>query len=239
MTEETTKTTEMSVFNKIVGIFTSPREAFESINQNPSWLIPFLIGLVFFLIFQYTTVDIQIADSIATIDAMDLPAEHLESARERQTQGFSKYSGYIFGPIIILISWVVIAAYFLLMGKWTLKGESNFKKLFAMVAWSSLIGILSFVIMSFLITSKGTLHGVGLDLSILLTTPPIGVDRSFLFLFLSKIDFFVIWQLILWTIGLSVTFNTSTNKTVTPVLILWAIWIAISIPFTMLLESLY
>jgi len=97
MTEEATKSNEMSVVNKIVGIFTSPREAFESINQNPSWIIPFLIGLVFFLIFQYFTVDIQMADQIAKLEARDMPAAQMEAARG-QMQGFAKYLGFIIGP---------------------------------------------------------------------------------------------------------------------------------------------
>jgi len=236
--EESTKTNEMSVVNKIIGIFTSPREALVSVNQNPSWVIPFLIGLLFFLIFQYATVDIQMADQMAKIEARDLPAAQLEAARG-QMQGFGKYLGFIIGPIAILIIWVIFAACFLLLGNLMIGGETSFKKIFSMVAWTSLIGNLSLVLLIFLITSKGTTHGVAMDLSLLLTTPAVGAEPGLLYLVLSKIDFFVIWQVILWIIGLSIAYNTTTNKAVAPILTLWGLWIAISVTFTSLLGNLF
>ena len=238
MTEETTKTTEMSTFNQIVGIFTSPRQAFESINQKPSWVIPFLIGLVFFLIFQYATVDIQMADQIAKLEARDLPAAQMEAARG-QMQGFAKYLGFIIGPFAILIFWVIFAAIFLLFGNMMIGGETSFKKIFSIVAWTSLVGNLSLILLTFLITSKGTTHGVAMDLSLLLTTPALGTEPGVLYLILSKIDFFVIWQVILWIIGLSVTYNTTTNKAAVPILTLWGLWIVVSVTFSSLLGNLF
>jgi len=238
MTEEATKSNEMSVVNKIVGIFTSPREAFESINQNPSWIIPFLIGLVFFLIFQYFTVDIQMADQIAKLEARDMPAAQMEAARG-QMQGFAKYLGFIIGPFAILIFWVIFAAIFLLFGNMMIGGETSFKKIFSIVAWTSLVGNLSLILLTFLITSKGTTHGVAMDLSLLLTTPALGTEPGVLYLILSKIDFFVIWQVILWIIGLSVTYNTTTNKAAIPILTLWGLWIVVSVTFSSLLGNLF
>ena len=238
MSEETTKANEMSVFDKIIGIFTSPRETFESINQNPSWIVPFFIGLAFFLIFQYTTVDIQMADQIAKFEARDLPAAQLEAARA-QTQGFAKYLGFIIGPMAILVIWVIYAALFLLFGNFMIGGETSFKKIFSVVAWSSLIGSISVVLLTFLITSKGTTHGIGMDLSLLLTTPAVGAEPGLLYLILSKFDLFVIWQVILWIIGLSVAYNTTTNKAAAPILTLWGIWIVVSVAFASILGPLF
>ena len=238
MTDESTAVKDLSVWGKIVSIFTSPREALESINQNPSWLIPFIIGLVFFFIFQYATVDYQMDYQLAKIEARDLPAEQLEAAQS-QMQGPAKYLGFIFGPIAMLVIWVVFAGCFLLMGNLMIGGKSNFKNMFAIVAWTSLVGIISLILMAFLITSKGTMHGVALDLSLLLPTPAIGAEPGLLYLILSKIDLFVIWQVVLWIIGLSVTYNTTTQKAAPPILILWGLWIVVSIGFTSLFGNLF
>lgn len=238
MSEELTQSKQLSPWEKIIGIFTSPRETFVSINQNPTWLIPFIIGLIFFFIFQYATLDIQMADQLAKIEAKDLPAEQVDAARS-QMQGFAKYLGFIFGPIAILIIWAILAASFLLFGNWIIGGDTNFKKMFSIVAWSSLVGNLNLVLLTFLIISKGTLHGVAMDLSLLLTTPAIGTEPGLLYLLLSKLDFFVIWQVILWSIGLSVTYNTTTNKASAPILILWGLWIVISVTFTSLLGGFF
>jgi hypothetical protein len=229
---------ELSVWDKIIGIFTSPREALVSINQNPTWLIPFIIGLVFFFIFQYATVDYQMDYQIAKLEAKELPAEQFAAAQS-QMQGPVKYLGFIFGPIVMLIIWAAYAGCFLLFGNWMIGGESNFKKMFSMVSWTSLVGIISLILMTFLITSKGTMHGVALDLSLLLPTPAIGAQPGLLYLFLSKIDFIVIWQVILWIIGLSVIYNTTTKKAAVPILTLWGLWIVISITFTSVFGNMF
>lgn len=238
MTEEVTKQGDMNVFNKIVGIFTSPRETFVSINQNPNWIVPFIIGLVFFFIFQFATMEIQTNYQIATMEAKDTPADQIEIAKT-QMQGPLKYIGFVAGPIFILIIWVVFAAFFYLFTNWMVDGESSFKKVFSIVAWSSLVGNLGLILLTFLIVSKGTMHGVTMDLSLLVTTPPLGEEPGLLYLILSKFDLFVIWQIILWIIGLSVTYNTTTNKTAAPIITLWVLWIAVSITFKTVLGSIF
>ena len=238
MDTESNTVKEMSVWNKIVGIFTSPREALVSINQNPTWLIPFVIGLIFLFIFQFTTLDIQMADQIAKLEARDLPAEQLDAACG-QMQGFAKYLGFIIGPMAILIIWVIFAAFFLLFGNWMIGGETSFKKIFSIVAWSSLVGNLSLILLTFLITSKGSTHGIAMDLSLLLATPAIGAEPGLLYLILSKIDFFVIWQIVLWIIGLSVAYNTTTNKAAAPILTLWGLWIIISVSFSSVFGNMF
>ncbi len=238
MTEEVSKQSEMSVVNKIIGIFTSPREAFVGINQNPTWLVPFIIGLVIFFIFQFYTMDIQMADQIAKLEAKDLSVEQLDAARS-QLQGFAKYLGYIFGPIAILTIWVIFAAFFLLFGNWMIGGESSFKKMFSIVAWSSLVGNISLIVLTFLVPLKGTLHGVALDLSLLLSTPALGTEPGLFYLILSKFDFIVIWQVFLWIIGLSVSYNTTTQKAAVPILTLWGLWIIVSVTFTSLLGNIF
>ena len=82
------------------------------------------------------------------------------------------------------------------------------------------------------------MHGVALDLSILLDTPPLGEEKSVLFRILSKFDIFVIWQMVLYTIGMSVTYKAAVKKAAVPILSLWAIWIIISVAFGGFFESL-
>lgn len=238
MTDESTAVKDLSVWGKIVGIFTSPREALESINQNPTWLLPFVIGLVFFFIFQYATVDYQMDYQLAKIEARDLPAEQMQAAQS-QMQGPAKYLGFIFGPIAMLLIWVVYAGCFQLTGNLMIGGKAKFKNMFAIVSWTSLVGMISLILMTFLITSKGTMHGIALDLSLLLPTPAIGEDPGLFYLILSKFDFFVIWQVILWIIGLSVVYNTTTKKAAAPILTLWGLWIVVSIGFTSLFGNLF
>jgi hypothetical protein len=221
----------MSAMQKIIGIYTAPRRTFEAIDQNPTWFLPFIIGVVFFLIFQYLTVDMQMDYRIEIMEARgDVPQEQMDAAKA-QMQGPVKYIGFIAGPIVWLIMIVIIAALFYVAGNLMIGGDTSFKKVFAIVAWTGLIGIVSFIIMTLLILSKGTMHGVALDLSILLDTPAIGEEKSILYRLLSKFDIFVIWEIILYIIGMSVTYKTTVQKTAVPILSLWALWIIISVAF--------
>jgi len=238
MSEETTATGGMSTMQKIIGIYTAPRQTFEAIDQNPTWLIPFIIGVVFFLIFQFLTIDMQMDYRMELMETRtDLSQEQMDMAKD-QMQGPVKYIGFIVGPIFWLILLVIIAALFYVAGNLMIGGDSSFKKVFAIVAWTGLIGVVSFIIMTLLILSKGTMHGVALDLSILMDTPAIGEEKSVLYRLLSKFDIFVIWELILYIIGMSVTYKSTVQKAAVPILSLWAIWIIISVAFGGVFESL-
>ena len=237
MSEETTTTGEMSTMQKIIGIYTAPRQTFEAIDQNPTWFVPFIIGVVFFLIFQFLTIDIQMDYRVEMMSAREMSQDQLDMA-ESQMQGPFKYIGFIIGPVFWLIMLVIIAALFYMAGNLMIGGDTSFKKVFAVVAWTALIGVVSFIIMTLLILSKGTMHGGALDLSILLDTPAIGEEKSVLYRLLSKFDVFVIWEMILYIIGLSVTYKSTVQKAAVPILGLWAIWIIISVAFGGVFESL-
>jgi hypothetical protein len=238
MSEESTAKGEMSTVQKIIGIYTAPRRTFEAIDQNPTWFVPFLIGVIFFLIFQFLTVDIQMDYRIKLMEARgNIPQEQMDMART-QMQGPVKYIGFVVGPIVWLIMLVIIAGLFYVAGNIMIGGDSSYKKVFAIVAWTSLIGVVSFIIMTIIILSKGTMNGVGLDLSILLKTPAIGEEKSVLYRILSKFDVFTIWELVLYIIGLSVTYKATVKKAAMPILSLWVLWIIVSVAFSGLFENL-
>ena len=231
MSEETTAAGGMSTMQKIIGIYSAPRRTFEAIDQNPTWFLPFIIGVVFFLIFQFLTVDLQMDYRMEMMKARgDIPQEQMDVAKA-QMQGPVKYIGFVAGPIVWLIMILIIAALFYVAGNLMIGGDTSFKKVFAIVAWTGLIGVISFIIMTLLILSKGTMHGVALDLSILLDTPAIGEDKSTLYRILSKFDVFVIWEIVLYIIGMSVTYKATVKKAAVPILSLWALWIIVSVAF--------
>ncbi|MFN2128518.1 MAG: YIP1 family protein [Anaerolineales bacterium] len=241
MNEEATTSTpapEMSAMQKVIGIFTAPRQTFEAIDQKPTWVLPFLIGIVFFLIFQILTVDIQMSERMELMEAQGrLTPEQLDAART-QMQGPAKYAGLIAGPIVWLIMIVILAAIFYMTANLMIGGDSSFKKVFAIVCWSGLIGAVSLIVMTLLILSKGTMQGVALDLTIFLDTPPIGAEKSTLYRIFSKFDVFTIWQIILWIIGLSVTYKTTIKKAAVPLLSLWGVWILVSVALGPFFERL-
>ncbi len=81
------------------------------------------------------------------------------------------------------------------------------------------------------------MNGVALDLSAILATPEIGGSKTLLYRIFTKIDPFIIWEMILWVIGLSVMGKVDIKKAATPVATLWILWVIISIAIGSLLSS--
>ena len=221
---------EMSVVGKIISIFVSPTETFRSLDQKPTWLVPYIIIIIFITVAQFMALDIQISDRIAMMQTQDIPADRMEEA-QAQAQGPLKYVGIVMTPIVLPIVWAVLAGILLLTANMMIGHVEgvNFKKIFSVVAWSSVVSLLGIILATYITLSKGTAYGVGTDLAPLIGTPPIGEPKSLLYRLMSKLDIMTIWQLILWTFGLSVMYKVTTKKAAIPVVTLWIIWIVISV----------
>ncbi len=228
MNNNQNKNGEMGVIGRIIGIFTSPRETFQSIDKRPTWLVPFLIVVIVTMALSYFTLDVQIHDRQAIMRTKDLSQEQLD-AIQSQMEGPFKYIGVLAVPIGVIIAWSVLAAVFLFCGNTIMGGDVNFKRMFSVVSWSGLIGLVGTTIIMLLALSKGTFNGVTTSLAVLLPTPELGAHKTILYRLLSKIDIFVIWELAVWIIGVSVIFKFSTKKAATMILSLWGIWVVISI----------
>ncbi len=222
--------------NTLINIFSAPTEAFESLNEKPTWLIPLLLGIVFAIGFQYLTLDINAEYQIKTLEARDIPEAQFEAAKSQMSGGM-KYIGIILTPIFIPLFWALFAVLLLLFSKMTISEGINFKKAFSIVSWSSMVTLLSTILLTFLIVSKGTPHGVALDLSALLQTPAIGETKSLLYRLFVKIDPFILWQMFLWALGLSVIGKVDIKKAAIPVASLWLLWVVISVAIGSLLSG--
>lgn len=211
-----------------INIFTTPTKAFESLNEKPTWLVPVLIMIIAFIAFQYLTMDYSLDYQIKVMEAKDAPQERIDMVKE-QMQGGLKYAGMITMLIFIPLATVVFAAVLLGLSKITIPEGITFKKALSIVSWSGMIGLISLALTLLLVLSKGTMHGIAIDLSAILTQPAIGESVPLLNRILSKIDPFVIWQLVLWVIGLKVMGKTTNQKATIPVAIAWGIWIVLSV----------
>ncbi|MEJ2628260.1 MAG: Yip1 family protein [bacterium] len=161
---------DMNVFEKIIGIFTSPRDTFVAIDNKPTWLIPFFIIIVVVVISQFLVMDIAMNDQIEAMKARGLSSEQIQTAQEHM-QGPMKYIGFIIAPVGILIVWLILAGILLFTGNTIMGGKAQFKNVLAVISWSSLIGIVQAALRTYLIISNGTSFGVTTSLAILLPTP--------------------------------------------------------------------
>ncbi|MCB9058364.1 MAG: YIP1 family protein [Calditrichae bacterium] len=219
-----------------INIFAAPTKAFESLNEKPTWLAPLLIMIIAFIAFQYLTMDYSMQYQIQVMEAKDVPQERIDLVKQ-QMQGGLKYAGMITMIIFIPLVTVIFAAVILGLSKITIAEGITFKKSLSIVSWSGMIGLISLALTLLLVYSKGTMHGIAIDLSAVLPQPGIGESVPLLNRILAKIDPFVIWQLVLWVIGLRVMGKTSNQKAAIPVGIAWGIWIVLSVSLAGLFEN--
>ncbi len=238
MSAETTSAKEMGLIQRIIGIFSSPRETFESIDSRPTWLVPFVIIVVFILAMTFFTMDIGIKDQQAAMAARGMSEEQLQQM-QTQSQSWMRYINFVAIPVATLVVFLVISALLMFGGNTVMGGSTKYKKVLSVVVWSSLVSVIATILRTFLILQKGTSLGIQTSLAILLPTPGVGQSPSLLYRLLARFEVFTIWQMILWVIGLSVIYKFTTKKSATLVISLWIIWIIIAVILGSLVGNLF
>ncbi len=238
MSAEQASAKEMGPWGRIIGVFISPRETFESIDRKPTWLVPFIIVVIASIILQLLVLDIGIQDRLDTMRAQELPDERIEIART-QMAGPMRYLGVAITPVAVPVIWAVLGGIFLFTGNTIMGGEAKFKKVFSLIAWTSLIGVLSGICRTLLILARGSTKEVYLSLAFLLPPLEKGESPSMIYRFLDRFDFFTIWSLILWAFGFAVIYRFTTKKSAIMVFSLWAIYIVLVVVLGGLLSGIF
>lgn len=190
----------------IIEVFYQPSAFFVRLKDNPKVLVPYLVyGLVTFAAF-WASKDLM-AQAI-----LEMP----EVAEQMQLQGQMTPE-----VINMMASWQVMQwtlvyllcplaaaglAYF--WGSFVFGGSARYKQLLSVMLYGELIFAASHVVLVPLMLAKGDLY---LTLSLGALVP----EKSFtntLFLVLSKFDLFIIWEIIVVGIGLTIVYDFSRNK---------------------------
>lgn len=219
---------ESGEIEKIADIFISPRKVFQNINQKPTWLIPLLLELIIFAILFLMITDVTKQDQLKLMTARGMAQNNIDAS---QSMG---QNPVMIGLQIFLILMTLLVTLLSLSGIFSIaksifNGEANFAKTFSVVCWSYLIAIPEEIIKTFLILSKGTLHGITISMAFFLPPLEIGQKPATLFTFLSNINPFTIWYLLLLIFGLSIINNFTFKKSSIIIGSLWVVWIIISV----------
>ena len=127
MNSENKEKNGMNALGRILGIFSSPKETFESIDQKPTWLVPFLITVLIAIGLNFLVMDIGIQDQIAKMEAMGTLPEQIEMV-ETQMQGPMRYIQIVAIPIVTLAIWAILSGILLFGSTTILGGNAKFKK---------------------------------------------------------------------------------------------------------------
>ena len=227
----TENSNQMSTFDKIVNVFVEPKTTFRSINRHPDWIVPMIIILAVVVLFTTIIMPIVLPEQMEK-QKTKMAEQGMSDEEIAKAMDVGQKVGKIVGPIsagvMTIIYILAISGILLFCGNIILGGETTFKKVLSVVTYSSLIGSLGSLLILPLILTKKTMH-VGFSLAVFMSSD---AHDTPLYQFLSKIDFFAIWQIIVVGIGLSVIYKFSTQKSITMVAVLYVLYIVISVGVT-------
>ena len=203
---------ELTIVQKIVGIFMSPAKTFASIDLSPGWVVPLALILAVNLVFVYFANDIILEETLvqqeeAMIDR-GMDPEEIDGALT-QVERFTPISVWVFsiiGPPIIL---AIVSGVFLFVGNIILGGKTSFKKVLSITAWSWLIFSLAGLVMLPLVLSQETMQ-ISFSLATFMSDES---KNTFSYRFLQKIEIFTIWWIAVYSIGLGVIYKKETQTT--------------------------
>lgn len=209
--------------SKIINIFFEPKKVFESLIIKPTWLVPFIIVSLLGMSFYYFAYPMIMSEQIAKIEANDkIPTEQKEAIIEKiQGSGHPPVWQLGITPIGVLFYLAIASAVLFFVFNVLLGGDSTFRRVFSIYCYSALVGIPATIVKLPLTLAKKSAD-VQTSLALLLSPD---VKESFLYKILSGFDIFVIWQVILVSIGMAVIYRFTPKKSYTTVFVLWIIWI--------------
>jgi hypothetical protein len=221
----------LSLPARVIGIITAPRATYESIVANPKWfgMLAFTTVLMCVLVggFLMTKVGQE-----AWLDAAsNSPFSGPVSDQQYQAmEKMSAYVGYITAVsmvVMIPLMSVVISGILFAVFNAALGGDATFKQVFAVAVAAGPIGILAQLFTVPMNYLRGTMSS-STNLGVL--TQSMLDDGSFVARLLGMVDIFVIWQLIVLSIGLAVLYRRRTQPIATTLLVLYAV-IAVIVAF--------
>ena len=227
--EHTEEIQEMSAIQRVVGVYFSPKKTFEYLRERPKWLVPFILICVIALVSNYLVSDIALEERIDHIRMSDrIPEERKDEIIERMESGASgaqAYIQYVATPVVIFIVLAVVSAIFLFSGNILFGGQATFRQMLSMYTHAGVIALPAAIVRIPLMLAQQTSR-VQTNLAVFMSAD---AEQSFLYRLLAKFDLFTIWQVILLIIGISAIYRFASGKATTLILILWGLWIVVSL----------
>lgn len=184
-------------------VFYQPTEFFEKLKENPRVIVPYFVFVILMAVFFYGTRELlwEMASRTPQFQsqAETLSAEKLEMIRKLM---------WIQPVIVVSLLPVVAALFAYFWGNFIFAGKAKFKQILSVMTYGSLISGLGGLVVLPMALAKGHL-AVGLSLGPLAASQGI---ESLAFVALSKIDVFIIWEIMVIGIGLAAVYGLPRNK---------------------------
>ena len=227
-------------FSRVFGVLFSPKPTFESIVRRPTWIVPVILGCVFFI--AVVAIFTQRGGWPSFFEKQDANNSRMQSMsqedRERTIETQIKIApkfAYVEGVVIPPIAALVVAGVLMLVFNLSGATKVDFKTSLGIVSYAW-VPWLVHAILSILILFLKDSSTVDLQ-NIVASNPGAFLSddaAKWLVSLLSSIDIFAIWTLALLAIGFSATNpkKLSFGKAFVLALVPWIFFIAIKVGLT-------
>ena len=247
---------QMSFFQRLAGIYFEPAKTFADISRKRSWIGMLVllsivtIGANYTLMYRMDPADAAVKGLAMFKPVMKkfMSADQLAQMEDRVAQQASqprsflaRHSQVVTTPISLFIAYVILAVIFLLAFLATGAGIS-FRKTLTVTIWGSgapailvtLLGILFMFVKNPADLDVFPAYNVVSNLGALVDF----VTHPVLNSFLSSIDLFTIWTVVLLSIGFAAVSEKklTARKAAIPVVCLWALWVLLKMGFWAILS---
>lgn len=214
-----------SVFARFIGILTSPRETFADVVANPRFLGMMILVLLVTAVCTGGFFSTHVGQT-AWLDSMAERAQQSgQEIPEAQWAGMEKMAPYMgaiyvgstlfFGPLF----WLLMAGLLFLVFNVMLGGDSSFKHLWSVFVHSTAVTVVQQLFVTPLNYARESMSSAT-NLSVFL---PMLDESSFLAKFLGTIDLFLIWWLVVLSIGLGVLYRRKTGPIAIGLFVVYAL----------------
>ncbi len=197
-----------SIWSIIIGIFTSPTEAFAAYKQKPTIIVPLIIVFIMIAIAGAVTAKYGAMLQYEMLKTSELmPPQALEQIRQ-SVENPNYINAALVGPIVMIIVGLIVALIAMFLGNVIFAGKAKFKPIWGVAILGGIISGLGGLVRIPLVYAKGTIL-VSIGFAALMP----GKDfTSLLYAFLYFADLFAIWAVIVSGIGYSLIFDLSRGK---------------------------
>ena len=203
----------MNVLSRFIGIITAPRATFASVVAQPKWLVMYLLTATIMAVFAALPMTTE-AGKQAALDqqvsatesfGVEVSDEMYEQMRRRtsflpiQTAGSILIGGLVMALILAAILWAIFNA--------AMGGDAPYKQILAVLVHAGVISAVGQIFTGPINYFRGAVSSAT-SLGALL---PMFDEGSFMGRLAGAIDIFIIWWLIVLSIGLAVLYRRKTQ----------------------------
>ncbi len=229
---------ELSLVQRLIGIFTQPGKVFNALRSKPDFIIPLVITILMSIFSGYMVYDVALDDSIQRIEQNEKFSEQqkdkmIENIESRRLGVWRTVSIVAFPTVGVVVIVLLVTLIFWFVGNVVLGGKATFKQLLSAYSYSWLIyGVPGTLVSTWLILKYQTLK-IPINLAALM---PESAGGTALYRFLESVDIFTVWFLIVFGIGFATMYRFSRQKGLITVFSVWLLYV---IAFKVALGSLF